>query len=151
MATTLRRFVVAPSGFTESLSAELVADAITAGVRRVVPAAVVRSLPLVDGGEGSAATLAAATHGQLIPVTVTGPVGDPVPAHIAVLGGAGPRTAVVEMAAAAGLRLVPRSLRRRIRRSRPRRGRLSRPDRPRPAPARHRGARGSEPAQRALR
>ena len=111
MATTLRRFVVAPSGFKESLSAELVADAITAGVRRVVPAAVVRSLPLVDGGEGSAATLAAATHGQLIPVTVTGPVGDPVPAHIAVLGGTGPRTAVVEMAAAAGLRLVPRSLR----------------------------------------
>jgi glycerate kinase len=111
MATTLRRFVVAPSGFKESLSAELVADAIAAGVRRVVPAADVRSLPLVDGGEGSAATLAAATHGQLIPVTVTGPVGDPVPSHIAVLGGAGPRTAVVEMAAAAGLRLVPRSLR----------------------------------------
>ena len=111
MAATLRRFVVAPSGFKESMSAELVADAITAGVRRVVPAADVQSLPLVDGGEGSAATLAAATHGQLFPVTVTGPVGDPVPAHIAVLGGAGPRTAVVEMAAAAGLRLVPRSLR----------------------------------------
>jgi glycerate 2-kinase len=109
--TTLRRFVIAPSGFKESLSAELVADAIAAGVRRVVPSADVRSLPLVDGGEGSAATLAAATHGQLIPITVTGPVGDPVPAQIAVLGGAGPRTAVVEMAAAAGLRLVPRSLR----------------------------------------
>ncbi|MGH3918849.1 MAG: glycerate kinase family protein [Pseudonocardiaceae bacterium] len=105
------RFVVAPSGFKESLSAEQAADAIVAGVRRVVPGAVVHYLPLVDGGEGSAATLARATGGHLVPLRVTGPVGDPVDSHIAVLGGPGPRTAVVEMAAAAGLRLVPRGLR----------------------------------------
>ncbi|MDQ3765237.1 MAG: glycerate kinase [Actinomycetota bacterium] len=106
-----RRFVVAPSGFKESLSAEQAADAIVAGVRRVVPGAVVHYLPLVDGGEGSAATLARATGGHLVPLRVTGPVGDPVDSHIAVLGGSGPRTVVVEMAAAAGLRLVPRGLR----------------------------------------
>ncbi len=105
------RFVVAPSGFKESLSAEQAADAIVAGVRRVVPGAVVHYLPLVDGGEGSAATLARATGGHLVPLRVTGPVGDPVNSHIAVLGGPGPRTVVVEMAAAAGLRLVPRGLR----------------------------------------
>ncbi|WP_246257659.1 glycerate kinase [Amycolatopsis anabasis] len=105
------RFVVAPSGFKESLAAEAVAAAITAGVRRVVPGAVVDTVPLVDGGEGSARTLAAATGGELVPVRVTGPVGEPVCAQFAILGGDGPRTAVVEMAAAAGLRLVPADLR----------------------------------------
>ncbi|RBM16915.1 glycerate kinase [Prauserella sp. PE36] len=110
-AITPLRFVVAPSGFKESLTAEVVAGAIAAGLRRVVPGAVIDTVPLVDGGEGSARTLAAATEGRLVPVTVTGPVGDPVAAHFAVLGGDGPRTAFVEMAAAAGLRLVPRGAR----------------------------------------
>jgi glycerate kinase len=110
-AHVLSRFVVAPSGFKECMSAEQAADAIVAGVRRVAPGAIVHYLPLVDGGEGSAATLARATGGHLVPLRVTGPVGDPVDSHIAVLGGPGPRTVVVEMAAAAGLRLVPRRLR----------------------------------------
>ncbi|WP_309115238.1 glycerate kinase [Saccharothrix sp.] len=101
------KFVVAPSGFKECLDAREVAEAIAAGVRRVVPGAVIDQVPLVDGGEGSAKALAAATGGEVVPVVVSGPLGDPVRAHFAVLGGPGPRTAVVEMAAAAGLRLVP--------------------------------------------
>ena len=106
-----KRFVVAPSGFKECLDAGEVAHAIAAGVRRVVPGAVVDLVPLVDGGEGSAKAMAAATGGELVPVVVRGPLGDPVPAHFALLGGPGPRTALVEMAAAAGLRLVPRDAR----------------------------------------
>jgi glycerate kinase len=47
----------------------------------------------------------------LVPVNVTGPVGEPVESHFARLGGSASGTAVVEMAAAAGLRLVPRTLR----------------------------------------
>ncbi len=97
--------VIAPSGFKESLSADAVARATAAGVRRVFPDARVRTLPLVDGGEGTAEALAAATGGHLVPVVVTGPVGEPLPSHFAVLGDG--ETAVVEMAAAAGLRLVP--------------------------------------------
>ncbi|WP_086664632.1 glycerate kinase [Lentzea kentuckyensis] len=103
------RFLVAPSGFKESLDACAVADAIAAGIHRVVPGAVVDQVPLVDGGEGSAKALAEATGGTLIPALVTGPIGEPVPSHFALLGGPGPRTAVVEMAAAAGLRLVPKN------------------------------------------
>ncbi len=103
------RFLVAPSGFKESLDACAVADAIAAGIHRVVPGAIVDKVPLVDGGEGSAAALAAATGGTVVPALVTGPTGEPVPSHFALLGGPGPRTAVVEMAAAAGLRLVPRT------------------------------------------
>ncbi|WP_233442405.1 glycerate kinase family protein [Lentzea atacamensis] len=104
----MMRFLVAPSGFKESLDACAVADAIAAGIHRVVPGAIVDKAPLVDGGEGSAKALAEATGGTVVPTFVTGPIGEPVPSHFALLGGPGPRTAVVEMAAAAGLRLVPK-------------------------------------------
>ncbi|KAB8162860.1 glycerate kinase [Streptomyces sp. 3MP-14] len=122
------RIVVAPSGFKESLTAAGAAEAIAAGLRRAAPAAEIDRLPLVDGGEGTAAALAAATGGRMVPVTATGPVGRPVRAELAVLGdgadreahrGNGPPwvggtahgTFVVEMASVAGLALVPAGLR----------------------------------------
>ncbi|MFD7406255.1 glycerate kinase [Streptomyces sp. NPDC059866] len=101
----LTRVVVAPSGFKESLSAEAAADAIAAGVRRVLPDAWIDRIPLVDGGEGTAAALSAATGGRLVALPATGPVGEPVDTHFALLGSRD--TAVVEMAAVAGLSLVP--------------------------------------------
>ena len=104
---TLTRVLIAPSGFKESLDTGEVAAAIAVGVRRVLPDAVIDRMPLVDGGEGSAAALAATTGGSVVPVEVTGPVGDPVRAHVAVLGGAATGTAVIDMASAAGLSLVP--------------------------------------------
>ncbi|WP_235997394.1 glycerate kinase family protein [Nocardiopsis coralli] len=105
------RILVAPSGFKESLDATEVSAAIAEGAVRAVPDAVIDTAPMVDGGEGTAASLARSTGGRLVHTTVEGPVGTPVESHFAVLGGPGPRTAVVEMAAAAGLRLVPRHLR----------------------------------------
>ncbi|MEV0227012.1 glycerate kinase [Streptomyces sp. NPDC050704] len=115
----LTRFAVAPSGFKESLSAQAAAEAIAAGVRRVVPDAEIDLIPLVDGGEGTARALASATGGRLVALAATGPLGEPVGTHFALLGsGAGPGsgsgsggTAVVEMAAVAGLSLVPHGLR----------------------------------------
>lgn len=106
-----QRVLVAPSGFKESLGADAVAAAIAAGIRRVIPGVQVDEYPVPDGGEGTAELLAATTGGDLVPETVTGPVGDPVLAHWARLGGAAAGTAVIEMAAAAGLRLVPHGMR----------------------------------------
>lgn len=106
-----QRILIAPSGFKESLSAEAVAQAIASGVRRVIPGVQVDEFPVPDGGEGTAAALATATGGELVPCVVTGPVGSPVQAHWARLGGHAAGTAVVEMASAAGLRLVPRDRR----------------------------------------
>ncbi|MGX2997702.1 glycerate kinase family protein [Streptomyces sp. JNUCC 64] len=106
----LTRFAVAPSGFKESLSAESAAEAIAEGVRRVVPDAEIDLIPLVDGGEGTAQALAAASGGRLVPLRATGPTGDRIGTHFALLGDS-EGTAVVEMAAVAGLSLVPRDLR----------------------------------------
>ncbi|MFF7390496.1 glycerate kinase [Streptomyces scabiei] len=110
----LNRVAVAPSGFKESLSAEAAAEAIAEGVRRAVPDAEVDLIPLVDGGEGTAAALAASTGGRLVPRFATGPVGEPLETHFALLGSPASEmtdTAVVEMAAVAGLSLVPAALR----------------------------------------
>ncbi|MFD5553028.1 glycerate kinase [Streptomyces sp. NPDC127068] len=106
----LTRFAIAPSGFKESLSAESAAEAIAEGVRRVVPDAEIDLIPLVDGGEGTAQALAAASGGRLVPLRATGPTGERIGTHFALLGDS-EGTAVVEMAAVAGLSLVPRDLR----------------------------------------
>jgi glycerate kinase len=103
--------LIAPSGFKESLSAEAAADRIAEGVAEVMPGARVIKVPMADGGEGFTQALINATGGSLHPVRVTGPVGQPVEGFFGFLGGRAVRTAVVEMAAAAGLRLVPRDQR----------------------------------------
>jgi glycerate kinase len=101
------RVLIAPSGFKESLGPDEVADCIATGIRRALSNAIIHKAPLVDGGEGFTKALVGATNGTLQKVIVAGPIGLPVEAHFGFLGGQGPKTAVLEMASAAGLRLVP--------------------------------------------
>ncbi len=103
--------LVAPSGFKESLSVDDVTRAIGDGIRRAMPDAHILFAPMVDGGEGTVQALVRATGGHIIPARVIGPVGQPVDSFFGIMGGPGPRTAVIEMAAAAGLSLVPRDQR----------------------------------------
>jgi glycerate kinase len=97
--------VIAPNSFKESLTAPRAADAIARGLKRVFPRANYRKVPLADGGEGTVDAMVAATNGRKHAREVTGPLGRPVRAHYGVLGDG--ITAVVEMAAASGLPLVP--------------------------------------------
>jgi glycerate kinase len=103
--------LIAPSGFKESLDAEQVADCIANGIHKVLRDVNIRKAPLVDGGEGFTKTLVNVTGGTLHHLEVTGPVGQKVQSHFGFLGGCSVKTAVLEMAAAAGLRLVPSNLR----------------------------------------
>jgi glycerate 2-kinase len=103
--------LIAPSGFKESLDARACADRIADGIAAVLPRARILKAPMADGGEGFTVALVEATGGTLHEVDVTGPVGERVRAHFGFLGGRERRTAVLEMAAAAGLRLVPRDRR----------------------------------------
>lgn len=103
--------LVAPSGFKESLDVDQVAAAIGAGVHRACPSAHILTAPMVDGGEGFTQSLVKLTGGSIVARRVTGPVGEPVDSFFGFMGGGSGRTAIIEMAAAAGLRLVPRDRR----------------------------------------
>jgi glycerate kinase len=100
-----RLVVVAPDSFKGSLSAIQAAAAMERGVLAAWPDARVVKVPIADGGEGTVEALVEATSGRFETRTVRGPLGRPVDARWGVLGDG--VTAVVEMAAASGLTLVP--------------------------------------------
>ncbi|MHB0911909.1 MAG: glycerate kinase [Armatimonadota bacterium] len=98
------KIVIAPDSFKGSLTASEVADAVAVGLLRAVPNAELDIVPLADGGEGTVEALVRAAGGQVRRMRVTGPLGEPVDAFYGLLNDG---TAVVEMAAASGLPLVP--------------------------------------------
>jgi len=101
----MMKVLVAPDSFKGSLSAGAVAQAIAEGLRLVWPDAVIEQVPMADGGEGTVDALVAATAGRKRSITATGPLGETVEATFGLLGDG--RTAVLEMASASGLPLVP--------------------------------------------
>ncbi len=125
------RVLVCPQEFKGSLTAVEATDALVAGVRRVLPDVDVDRCPLADGGPGTVEAVASAAGGRYTPTNVDGPLGAPVAARWAripeaarwaripeahpraVRRGSRPavpnkaHTAVIEMAAASGLLLVP--------------------------------------------
>ncbi|MDM7853618.1 glycerate kinase family protein [Cellulomonas alba] len=98
------RVLLAPDSFGTSLTAAQAAAAEAEGWRRAAPADEVDLLPLADGGPGFVDTLHAALGGRLVPVTVSSPIGEPVPAALL---HAPDGTVYVESAQAVGLPLVP--------------------------------------------
>jgi len=103
------KIVIAPDSFKENLTSLEVASEIEAGLRRVWPDAQYVKVPMADGGEGTVQSLVDATGGEIVKVEVSGPLGDKVLASYGLLGDK--RTAVIEMAEASGLPLVPKDKR----------------------------------------
>ncbi len=99
------KIVIAPDSFKESLTALEVAEAIETGFRKIFPQADYVKVPMADGGEGTVQSLADALRGRLVEAEVTAPLGNKTKACFAVSGDG--QTAVIEMAAASGLHLVP--------------------------------------------
>ena len=97
------KILIAPDSYKECLPAARVAGILSDELRRLRPDWQVVTCPLSDGGEGFGEILTAALGGERIPVSVTGPLGEPVQAFFGKAG----ETAVVETAAACGLSLVP--------------------------------------------
>ncbi|MEB7544244.1 glycerate kinase [Enterobacter huaxiensis] len=103
------KIVIAPDSYKESLSALEVATAIENGFREIFPTAEYVKLPVADGGEGTVEAMVAATHGRIVPVSVTGPLGERVDGFYGLSGDE--QSAFIEMAAASGLELVTPSRR----------------------------------------
>src|SRR6266571_511479 len=99
------RIIIAPQSLKGSLTAAEAGQAIAEGVRTILPEADIEIVPVADGGEGTVQALVDATGGQIMQQTVTGPLGEPVLAFFGLLGDG--RTVAIEMAACAGLPLVP--------------------------------------------
>ena len=101
------RILVTPDRFTGTLSAPEAADAMALGWSRGAPHDEVTALPLADGGPGFVEIVHAGVGGELIPVTVTDPLGRPTPAVVLMTTGTTGTVAYLESAHAAGLHLVP--------------------------------------------
>jgi len=99
------KIVIAPDSFKESLTALKVANAIETGFKRIFPNVEYVKLPMADGGEGTVQSLVDATQGRLIETEVTAPLGNQVKSFFGLSGDG--KTAIIEMAAASGLHLVP--------------------------------------------
>jgi glycerate kinase len=99
------RIVIAPDGFKGCLTAPEVCEALELGLLEVLPEAEMVKVPVADGGDGTAAVLVEATGGRFVTERVSGPLGTPVLARFGLLGDA--QTAVIEMATASGLALIP--------------------------------------------
>jgi len=98
------KIVVAPDSFKGNMRSARVCEIIRAAVLAELPDAEVRCLPMADGGEGTVDAVVAATGGTFGSAEVCGPFGDPVEAHYGLLPDG---TAVMEMASASGIELVP--------------------------------------------
>ena len=100
------KVVVAPDSFKGSLTASEACDAIENGLLKVFPDADIIKVPMADGGEGTVRSLVDATGGKVVSCRVTGPLGEQTKAFYGILGDG--TTAVIEMASASGLPLVPK-------------------------------------------
>jgi len=103
-----KKIVVAMDSFKGSLTSLEAGNAVRDGILENYPDFDVQIFPVADGGEGTVEALTfAKEHVQARTISVTGPVGTEVPAWYTIYEQAGERTAVLEMAQAAGLPLVP--------------------------------------------
>lgn len=100
------KIVVAPDSFKGSLSAKAVAKEIAAGIWDVVPDAQIYLMPVADGGEGTTECIMEAVGGNLFTKEVAGPMGNLVTGFFGILDNS--NTAIIEVASASGLYLVPK-------------------------------------------
>jgi glycerate 2-kinase len=99
------KVVVAPNAFKGTMTAPQAAAAIARGVLEVFPDAEIVEVPVADGGDGTVEALVSAHRGEYRIARVDGPLGDPVEARYGLIDSGA--TAVVELATASGLALIP--------------------------------------------
>jgi glycerate kinase len=101
---SLKKAVLIPDSFKGTMSSGEVCSIMDGVIRRYYPEAEIRSIPVADGGEGSVDSFLAAAGGEKITVPAKGPYMEDISGFYGVIDGG--RTAVIEMAACAGLPLA---------------------------------------------
>jgi glycerate kinase len=100
----LKKVVLIPDSFKGTMSSREICSIMAGAIRRYHPTAVIHSVPVADGGEGSVDSFLAAAGGEKITVPAKGPYMEDMDGFYGVIGGG--KTAVIEMAACAGLPLA---------------------------------------------
>lgn len=99
------KIIIAPDSFKGSSSSINAAQAIKRGIKKIYPSAECIIVPVADGGEGTVEAAVSAAGGKYKTVKVTGPLGKAVKARFGILPGG---KAVIEMAEASGITLIPK-------------------------------------------
>jgi glycerate kinase len=98
------KIVLIPDSFKGTLSSVEVCRVLRGCVELRLPGCEVRAIPVADGGEGSVDAFLAALGGEKVHARVAGPFFEPVESFYGLTDGG--KTAIVEMAACAGLPLA---------------------------------------------
>ena len=101
--------VIAIDSFKGSLTSVEAGQACAEGIKRVFPESENIVIPVADGGEGTVDALVSGMGGEKVKISVCGPLGEKAQAEYGII--AETKTAIIEMSAAAGITLVPDSLR----------------------------------------
>lgn len=97
------KICIASDSFKGSNTSQRAGEQIAKGIRKVFPDALIKIIPIGDGGEGTVDAVITQMGGTIRHITAVGPLGEPVEASYGTAGS----TAVIEMAAASGLPLIP--------------------------------------------
>ena len=99
----MKKFVLIPDSFKGTMSSSTICGIMEENIRPYYPDAEIVKIPVADGGEGSVDAFLTAVGGQKVTVPVKGPYFEDVEGFYGILKDG---TAVIEMAACAGLPMV---------------------------------------------
>jgi glycerate kinase len=108
MEVIMNKFLLIPDSFKGTMSSGEICSIMEKAIRRNIPDANIVSIPVADGGEGSVEAFLRAVGGEKVTVTVKGPYFEELEAFYGIIDQG--NTAVIEMAACAGLPLVENKL-----------------------------------------
>ena len=100
----VKKILIAPDSFKGTISSPEICKIVGEKFNKLIPEAEVITIPIADGGEGTADCFLAVKEGSRVPVKVKGPLFEEIDAWYALINDG--RTAIVELAVCAGLPLV---------------------------------------------
>lgn len=100
----MKKFILIPDSFKGTMSSTEICEILESAIRKHFSDAEIVSIPVADGGEGSVDCFLTALSGEKVEMSVKGPFLDDTSAYYGLIDEG--KTAVIEMAAAAGLPLV---------------------------------------------
>lgn len=100
----MNKFLLIPDSFKGTMSSMEICSLLEEKIQEYYPAAEIHSIPVADGGEGSVDCFLQALGGEKVIVTTNNPFFEPIDSYYGLVDNG--RTAVIEMAASAGLPLI---------------------------------------------